>query len=140
MAIGAIYGATAITTLPMGSTMSMGPGYFPAVLSVCLVLLGAAIALRGLRNEGSEAFSDVPWRAIVMISLAVVCFALLVRSLGLFATVWLTTLLACLSNGSVPLWKAAILGLAMAALCTLIFSFGIGLPIPIFGPWLRGLG
>ena len=30
-------------------------------------------------------------------------------------------------------------GLAMAILCMLIFSFGIGLPIPIVGPWLRGL-
>jgi hypothetical protein len=62
-----------------------------------------------------------------------------VRSLGLFPTVLLTTFLTCLGDGKVTLVKAAVLGFAMAVLCTLIFSFGVGLPIPIFGSWLRGL-
>lgn len=137
-AVGSVCGLTTMLTLPIGSAFSMGPGYFPLVLSGLLALLGAAIVIRGLRGEGSHVFGPVPWRALVMISLAILCFAFFIRSLGLFPTALLTTLLACAGNGGAGILKAAALSLIMAALCTLIFSFGIGLPIPIFGSWLGG--
>lgn len=138
VAVGCIYGASAMLSLPMGSMISMGPGYFPVVLSGLLVLLGGAIVLRGLRHEGRVAFGSLPWRAILMIALAILCFAFFIRSLGLFVTVLLTAFLSCLADAKVTALKAATMALAMAVLCTLIFSLGIGLPIPIFGSWLRG--
>jgi hypothetical protein len=138
VAIGCIYGITAITTLPLGSAFSMGPGYFPLVLSGLLAVLGAAIMLRGLGRQAILGFGPVPWRAIVMISLAILAFAFFIRALGLFPTALVTTLLTCLARGDAGPRRALALSVVMALICTLIFSFGIGLPVPIFGPWLRG--
>lgn len=139
VAIGCIYGVSAALSLPMGSAINMGAGYFPVVLSGLLVLLGAAIVIGSFNREDSTAFDQIPWRAITMISLAILCFAFFIRSLGLFLTVALTAFLSCLANGKVPVWKAAAVGLTMAVLCTLIFHFGIGLPVPLIGRWLGGL-
>ena len=36
---------------PVGSAMRMGPGYFPAVLGVLLILLGALLGLRAPASE-----------------------------------------------------------------------------------------
>lgn len=138
VAIGCIYGVTSALTLPIGTAFSMGPGYFPLVLSGILVLLGAAIVARGFQRETRLAIESIPWRALAMISLAILCFAFFIRSLGLFPTALLTTFLTCIGNGRVGMAKAATLALVMAVLCTLIFSFGIGLPVPIIGPWLGG--
>lgn len=138
IAIGAIYGTTAVMTLPMGTAFSMGPGYFPLVLSGILVAFGIAIVARGLRRRDTSAFGRIRWRPVVMISLAILSFAFFIRSLGLFPTAALATFLSCLAGEDVTIGKAAAVGLSMAVLCTLIFSFGIGLPIPVFGAWIRG--
>lgn len=137
-ATGCIYGASAWLSLPLGSSTDMGPGYFPLALSGILVLLGASIFLRGLYEGKGEVLERLPWRAIFMLSLGILAFAFFIRSLGLFATVLLTTFLASLGNDDVSLWKAAVLSVGIAVLCTLIFGLGIRLPIPIFGAWAGG--
>ena len=137
IAVGFVYGASALMSLPMGSAVSMGPGYFPTVLSGLLVVLGIAIVIRG--SEAEDAILErVPWRAVLMLSLAVILFAVLLRSLGLFLTVFLTAFIGCLASREATVLKAAMLGVGLAVLCALIFSFGIGLPIPLFGSWLGG--
>jgi len=138
VAVGCIYGLTAWWSLPVGDSVNMGPGYFPIVLSMLLVLLGAAIAVRSVVGEYSVAFEGIPWRSIAMNTLAILCFASLIRPLGLFPTVMLTASLSCLGSANVSMTKAAIAGFSIAVLCTLIFSFIIGLPIAIVGPWLGG--
>lgn len=135
IAVGGLYGVTAYTSLPMGSMVEMGPGYFPVVLSSLLVMLGAVIALRGAYEGPEVALESVPWRAMLMLSLAILAFAFFVKSLGLLPTVIVSAFLACLADPHVSTWKAAVLSLALAVLCTLIFGIGIGLPVPIVGPW-----
>jgi hypothetical protein len=36
---------------PFGSTLRMGPGYFPVILSGILILFGIYVTARGLRNN-----------------------------------------------------------------------------------------
>ena len=58
------FGASAVLLArdyPFGSTFKMGPGYFPTVLGVLLVLVGLVVTLRGLLQPGT-AVGAFAWR------------------------------------------------------------------------------
>lgn len=142
IAIGLIYGGIALygglhnPRLPLGQALNMGPGYFPVVLSGLLIVIGGVLAVRSFfAARATDFFDVVSWRAIVMLSLAVIVFGTLVRELGLALAVFTVTFLSALASRHVTLAYAAATGLGMAALCTLVFGYGIRLPIPIIGTW-----
>ncbi|MFC3569111.1 tripartite tricarboxylate transporter TctB family protein [Paracoccus sp. TOH] len=124
------------TGLEIGSSLRMGPGYFPMVLSGLLFLLGAIILLRAFGREDDEPFGAIAWRGILFILPAPIFFGLTVRGLGFVPALFVTTLIA--SQASVRMRPLAALALAVGVtvLSTLIFSYGLGLPFRRFGPWL----
>lgn len=67
--------------LEIGSAFRMGPGYFPLVLAIILVLLGGVIFIRSTRIQG-EAIGAIAWRGIFFILPAPIFFGLTVRGLG----------------------------------------------------------
>src|SRR5512134_3133196 len=67
---------------PLGSAARMGPGYFPRMLGILLVVLGAIVALRALKLEGDRIrFGSL--KPIVIVLGSVVLFGLLSPHLGL---------------------------------------------------------
>jgi Tripartite tricarboxylate transporter TctB family len=80
-----------------GSILRMGPGYFPTLLGILLVVLGALLVLRGLRRGGGPLV--VPdWRAMLCVSAALGLFALTLPRFGLApAIVLLVGMSACAS-------------------------------------------
>ena len=135
VAVGLVYGRLSLD-MSLGTALRMGPGYFPFVLCCLLVLLGLAILGRSFLAQANGRFGDVPWRALVMIPLAIAFFGLFIMRLGLLPTVFVTALIGSLSSSQVPLKAALPVSLALAAFCTLVFAYGVALPIPIFGSWL----
>lgn len=131
---GLLYGGIAWVTLPVGTAIDMGPGYFPTILSAALILIGGLIALRALFDQRETSFGIVPWRALVMLSLATVTFAAFVDDLGMMPGVFVTTFLATRSSRQITIARGIFTGLCIAAFCTIVFIYGIRLPIPIFGP------
>ena len=80
----------------------------------------------------------MPWRGVVLILGALVFFGATIRGLGLVPALFGAGLRSARSpagtNGpSRPLLLAA----ALTLLCVLIFHFGLGIPVPLVGPWLR---
>jgi len=138
VAVGVLYGTTALRTLPVGSALDMGPGYFPVALSGLLIVLGTVNIGRGLLAGREGHLGAIPWRAIVMLMLAIVVFATLLRQLGMFPTVALTSAIACLSVRRMKPLTVLAVSVAIAVFCTLLFGYGVKLPIPIIGPLLGG--
>lgn len=136
--IGVIYLVYALNTLAVGDAFNLGPGYFPIVLSGIIILLGLIVVARSFIVEGLTPFGRVPWRAIIMISLSLVVFALFVRPLGLGVTTLLAVMLACGATPTASLKTAAATGAVLAICCWLVFNIGIGLPLPFFGQWFQG--
>jgi hypothetical protein len=134
-AVGLYYGKLSLN-LSMGSALQMGPGYFPVVLCGLLICLGVVILVKSFFDPQDDVFGKVPWRALIMLPLAIVVFGAVVTRLGLFPTVFVTAFIASLSSSQIPLKIAAAVSLTLAVFCTLIFAYGINLPIPIFGHWL----
>lgn len=132
--VGLFYGALSLN-LSLGTALDMGPGYFPLVLCGILVLLGGAILATSLTGQAGEAFGKVPWRAMVMIPLAIVVFGAGLAYLGLFPAVFVTALIASLSSGGIPPGARLAISLSLAVFCTLVFVHGVNLHIPVLGSW-----
>lgn len=130
-----LYGGMAWRSLNIGSALNMGPGYFPLALSGLLLLLGGATVVRAVWSGPGSPFGVVPWRAGLMITLATLLFAASFWQLGMFVGVFLTAMIASLATPQAGVVKAAVVSLCISAFCVLVFSYGIGLPVPVFGSW-----
>jgi hypothetical protein len=132
--------AFAITSLSyeLGTPLRMGPGYFPLVLGGILVFLGLLIVGKGFVSSSSaeERFGSVPWRALILIVLAVVFFGLTVRGLGLVPATAGAALLAALASYRTSILAAVAIAAGLTVLCVLVFVFALQLRLPLFGPWL----
>jgi hypothetical protein len=117
----------------LGSAARMGPGYFPRILGILLLLLGAALSLRALKIKG-DALPRWYWRPILIVLSSVVAFGLLVTHLGLvFSTIGLIFVSSAASREFRPK-EALISGVLLAALAVAVFVFGLNLQLPIW-PW-----
>jgi hypothetical protein len=115
----------------------MGPGYFPLVLAVVLAALGVAIVVKGLLAAASDGdLGLIPWRGLVLLTAALVFFGATVRGLGLASALFVTAFAAAMASRLNSLAAAALLAAALTLFCVLIFSVGLGVPVPLIGPWL----
>ena len=123
--------------LELGTSFRMGPGYFPTVLSVLLMGLGAVLAGLAWRRPAVEgALGQVPWRGLVLVLGSVVLFGLSLRGLGLGPVLALVVLLTAWASRYAS-WRASVpLALGIAVFCAALFIKALGLPLPLVGPWL----
>ncbi|HTM77568.1 MAG TPA: tripartite tricarboxylate transporter TctB family protein [Devosia sp.] len=120
--------------LAFGSAARMGPGYFPRIVSGLIGLFGIATVAMGLMkgrmSKPADAMPGVPWRALVMIMLAMAFFATSVEHLGLLLSGFGTILLASLASPRAKPLEIAVFSLVLAVVVTAIFSWGLGLSLP----------
>ncbi len=118
----------------MGTAISMGPGYFPKVLSGLLVLIGAISLIRSFMVEG-EPLQGFAFSKIIFVTLSIVAFALLVEGAGLAIAVIAVFFISALASKFFN-WKFTLgIALGAAVFCSLVFVKGLGIPLPIFGSW-----
>jgi hypothetical protein len=135
--IGLFFAGNAWFGLNIGRAVSMGPGYFPVVLGSILVVFALVIAFAG-GKEPREAIGKVPWRGVGLVLAGVLFFAVTGRDLGLAPALTVATFLAAMSPEGAKVVPSLVLSLGLTTFCLLIFVWGLGLPYPVFGPWLRG--
>jgi hypothetical protein len=137
LGFGAAFGYAA-SGYPLGTAFRMGPGYFPLVLAGVLAAIGAAIVAKGVTAAAAEdALGPVPWRAAILLVAALAFFAATIKGLGLAPSIFGAGLLSALAsrqNGPLP---AVIIAAALTLLCLAVFHYGLGLSVPVLGPWLR---
>jgi hypothetical protein len=134
MLLGLGFGVIALG-LDMGSTLRMGPGYFPMVLAVVLIALGGLILLAAFKTTGEDIGAHA-WRGMMFILPAPVFFGLTVRGLGFVPSIFLTTLIASMASMKIRPLYALTLAAGVTLFATLVFSYALGLPFRRFGPWL----
>jgi len=123
--------------LEFGTSFKMGAGYFPTVLSVLITILGGVLTWKGLRGAPAEgAFSNIPWIGFIGIIGSVVFFGLTIRGLGIAPAVAVVVFVTASASRYARWTTSALLAVGMAAFCTLLFIYALGLPLPTFGPWL----
>ena len=121
----------------LGTAARMGPGYFPRILGILLILLGTALSLRALRLQGS-AVPAWKWRPTLIVLGSVVLFGLIVTHLGLvLSTILLIVLSSAASHEFRPV-ESLVSGILLAALAVGVFVIGLKLQLPIW-PWTTAL-
>jgi hypothetical protein len=122
--------------LDLGTTLRMGPGYFPLLLSGVLIILGAIIFVQAMRVQG-EPMGLLAWRGMLFILPAPIFFGLTVRGLGFVPAIFLTAFIACFASHRMTVIHAILLSVLLTAFSVGVFSYGLGLPFERFGPWVR---
>jgi len=122
--------------LAMGTSFRMGPGYFPTILSVLMIALGLAMAAIAWRKPAEDLANErVPWRGIGLVVAPVLLFGFSLRGLGLLPILVLV-LAGAWASRHATLRASLPLALAIAAFCSFLFIKGLGLPLPLLGPWV----
>lgn len=137
LAFGLAFGFAA-SGYQLGAALRMGPGYFPLLLAVVLSLVGVGILVGALRGRGEAgSFGAVPWRAALLVLGAILFFGASVRGLGLALALFLTAFAAALASSENTPARAGLIALALTVFCVAIFSYGLGVPVPLLGAWVR---
>ena len=116
---------------PLGTAARMGPGYFPRILGILLIVLGGALSFRALRIKGTP-LPDWKWRPVLVVLGSVVVFGIIVTHVGLaLSTVGL--IVASSAASTEFRWKESLVsGILLAALATGVFVYGLKLVIPVW--------
>lgn len=126
----------------IGSARRMGPGFFPLMTALILGLFGLVILGRDLllaaRGAPAEAPAlPVPWVSGLIILGSILFFAVTASGLGLVPALAVSVLMA--SRAGKNSWRQSLVqSLVLTVMCTVIFQMGLGLQLPLLGPWLTG--
>jgi len=107
-----------------GTTAQMGPGYLPRAMGVILIALGGILLLRSMIDE-AVSLAAFELRSVVFVSLGVLSFAFLVRRAGFVPAVMAATILSSFANPNVKLLHTLVLSVALAAMTSAIFVWGL---------------
>jgi hypothetical protein len=115
----------------LGTAARMGPGYFPRILGILLIVLGVTIAVRSLRVRG-EAMPRLRLRPLVVVLGSVVLFGAIVRPLGVALSTVILIVAASAASSEFRPRESLVAGLLLAALAVGVFVIGLQLQLPIW--------
>jgi len=131
--------AGAAASYEIGTTVRMGPGFFPLALGSLLSFLGLVVIVKGFVAGEGGLIGTVPWKATFLIAGAILFFGLTIRGLGMVPSLFVTVALAAFASDRTNLLLAAIIAAGLTTLCVLIFVVALGLRLSLIGPWLGGV-
>lgn len=132
--LGAFFALWALN-YPMGSSVRMGPAYFPTVLGWMTAGLGLIIAIRGFTIP-DIAPNPTQFKPLLWINGAAILFGMLVDPLKIgFVGAVVISVIACAFGGYEFKWKEAIIeAVVLIIVCWAAFVWGLGLPFRMW-PW-----
>jgi hypothetical protein len=137
-AFGILFAALA-AHYPLGTSMRMGPGYFPMLLGVVLTGIGIVIAFSGGRHDDSPTdapYSNSPapsqrWRPALLISASVLLFAVAIESVGLALATFGVVAVSSLANREAHWPHVLASGAVLSVISVGVFAYGLRLPFRV---------
>jgi len=124
----------------MGTAARMGPAYFPTVLGLLLVAIGAFVSFKGLRAEAEDGHGRVDrfhFKPLILVLGAVVAFGLLLRPAGLIVALLALIFISSLGSGEFKLKEILPLAIGLCLLVLAVFIWGLGLTIPVLPAFMQ---
>jgi len=115
----------------LGTAARMGPGYFPRILGILLIVLGGIIAIRATRTAGPPV-PHFHWRPLVIVLGSVVLFGAIVRFAGVALSTVILIVTASAASREFRPRESLLAGLVLAALAVSVFVIGLKLQLPIW--------
>ena len=121
--------------LAPGTTVRMGPGYVPHMLSYIMCVLGFIIAVVAL-VRGSDPVEAPRLKPIVMVTIGIVVFSLLFEATGMFPALVALILIASAGGDEFKLLEVIGNIIVLTILCILVFKIGLSMNITVLnGVW-----
>ena len=122
--------------LDFGNARSMGPAYFPTLLSVVQIFLGLAVLAAAFVDHDTpvEPLNPSDWRGLALICGSVVLFAQLLPVAGFLVAGPTLILLSSLASAETSWRVRALLAVGLTAFCVLVFWFGLDMRFPLVPP------
>lgn len=121
----------------MGTAMKMGPAYFPTVLGTLLAAIGAISLIRSLLISGPP-INAFALKGLAAVVAGIVLFGVLARGAGLIVAIAVLVLISARASIRFHWGQAIALAAGLVVFSALIFVVGLGVRLPLFGPWLGG--
>lgn len=112
----------------LGSTLEMGPGYFPMMVGGLVLAFGIVIVVMALATSGR--FEQLHWRPMLAVLASISGFALFVGQFGLIPAMAIGVALAALGDRTSRPAQTVVLAVVAALGAWLIFRVGLGLSMP----------
>lgn len=117
---------------PFGSTLNMGAGYFPVIVSALILFFGVVLIIQEMIAGNGPAFGAIAWRPLLIITGAVIGFALLIDRGGLIPAVTFLVVASWFADPGRN-WRQLpvqiVIGIAVPIL---IFRLGLKMPINLW--------
>jgi putative tricarboxylic transport membrane protein len=126
-----LFALWAASDLTGQSDEGLGPGSAPRLYAGLLLVLGAAIAAKGLLRDGPPVSRRIHLRALA-IPLAILVFGLMIRSGGLVLSSLVSAFIAPLAIPGVTLRQAAFWAISITVIITAIFGYALNVEIPLW--------
>jgi putative tricarboxylic transport membrane protein len=117
-----------------GTTLRMGPGYFPTVLGGILILFGLYLVVSGLRSN-DEIQGSWPLRAMIVLPLALALFGVLMTHAGFLPALLVLIFGSALAGPQFRLVEVLLLSAALSVVSVALFVWGLGLPYPLIADY-----
>jgi putative tricarboxylic transport membrane protein len=127
LALLAIWAATDLSGM---HGFAFGPGTAPRLFASLLIVVGAAVAVVGVFMDGPE-IDRYAIRGPVLVVLAIVGFAMMIRPLGLIVAAYVTFMVALSGSREMRVVEGLIAAAAMTAFCVFLFSYVLQLPFQL---------
>jgi hypothetical protein len=124
----AIYGGA---NYQFGELRRMGPGFFPVVLGYVLSGLGVVLLISSFTGP-LERLGEINWRSFFAVLAGLVAFAFLADKVGMVPSALVMTFVVAFGERNYRWVRTTVLAVVLAVIGVLIFTWGLGLPIPAF--------
>lgn len=119
-----------------GSSLRMGPGYFPTLLGAALVMFGVYFVIQGLRTGGEKMQGSWSLRALVIVPLALVAFGYLIDRAGFIPAMLALIIGSAAASSQFRLVEVLLFSVFLTAMCVVVFVWALGLPYELIaGIW-----
>lgn len=125
-----LFATWASADLELGRLRAVGPGALPRSLSLLVLALGVVFVVAAL-VRGGEPLGRWPLRGPVFVTLALVVFALTIRSVGLVLAGPAVVIVSGAASAETRPVELVVFAIVMTVACVALFRFALGLPIPV---------
>lgn len=128
--INQLFGSKLIAGYQMGSSVRMGPAYFPVVLGGMLAVLGLLVLIDSLVETGPKV-AKFHFRPLIFIAISSLAFAYLLKPLGLVLASAVLVFISAYGGHEFKWKEVAIMSVVLVIFSVVVFVKGLSLPFPV---------
>jgi len=101
------------------------------------LVIGVISVIRSFVIPGSP-IGAFAFKGLVLVTVSVVAFGFVVRGLGLAIALPILVIISAYASTQFRWRPTLLLAAGLTIFCVFVFLKGLGIPLPIIGPWLGG--